>query len=74
MLMETKRFEEARRAYEVALERTPNRFNSLYGAGRAAELAGDGETAVDYYRRLLAVAGESVDGRSRLKHAREVVG
>jgi tetratricopeptide (TPR) repeat protein len=39
------RHQEAHEQYLKALERSPNRFNSLYGAGRAAELAGDGTRA-----------------------------
>ena len=32
---------EAIEAYEASLQISPNRFNSLYGAGRAAELTGN---------------------------------
>jgi hypothetical protein len=36
MLLATGRHDDAIEAYRVALERSPNRFNSLFGAGRAA--------------------------------------
>ena len=56
MMLDAGQYEEARQQYEAALGRSPNRLNSLYGAGRAAELAGDAETAAQYYERLLANA------------------
>jgi len=69
MLLDQDRYDEARAAYDAALERSPNRFNSLYGAGRAAELAGAKETAANYYRQLSALAAESGGKRPRLEHA-----
>ena len=59
MLLELERLAEALDAYSSALARSPNRFNSLYGAGRAAELTGASDEAGDYYERLLEVAGSS---------------
>lgn len=44
---------EAIEAYEMALAVSPNRFNSLYGAGRAAELAGDRLKANQFYSKLV---------------------
>ena len=55
MLLDLGRHAEARAAYETALTRSPNRLNSLKGAGRAAEMAGDAETAAEYERQLEAV-------------------
>lgn len=72
MLLEAERFEEAITAYGVALARSPGRFNSLYGAGRAAELAGDLEAARDYYGQLMEATEEAGEARTRLQHAREV--
>ncbi len=73
MLLELGRPNEARVEYEAALNRSPNRFNSLYGAGRAAELAGETESAVEYYEALLEVAARADTPRQRLEHAREYV-
>ena len=73
MLRELGRDDEAARAYAPALTRSPNRLNSLYGAGRAAESAGDLETARDYYRRLVAAASPESQ-HERLSHARRVLG
>lgn len=42
--------------YKKVLQKTPNRFNSLYGAGFTAEKSGDKEQAGYFYKQLLAVA------------------
>ncbi len=42
-------------AYEASLTISPGRFRSLHGAARAAELAGDSETAKAYQARLEAL-------------------
>ncbi|HEY3202410.1 MAG TPA: hypothetical protein VGL03_02010, partial [Thermoanaerobaculia bacterium] len=47
--------------YEAALRLTPNRFNGLSGAARAAELAGNRVKAKEYYAKLVSVA----DGGSK---------
>ena len=59
MLLELGRPDEALAAYEASLREAPGRFNSLYGAGRAAEAAGRKEVAGRMYGELLAqcVAG-----------------
>jgi tetratricopeptide (TPR) repeat protein len=59
MLLEMSRPAEALVAYEANLEKHPNRFNGLYGAGRAAERAGNLDKARHYYRQLLTVASAS---------------
>ena len=43
-------------AYEAALIEAPNRFNSLHGAGLAAELTGNQEKAMSYYADLVKIA------------------
>jgi tetratricopeptide (TPR) repeat protein len=73
MLLEIGETEEAMAAYQAALDRSQGRFNSLYGAGRAAELAGDEDTAASYYERLLEVASKADGERPALTHAREFV-
>lgn len=69
MLLELGQAGAARKAYEQALERSPNRFNALYGAGRAAELAGDREAAGRFYRQLtqVAVTGAKREGLRQAK-------
>jgi tetratricopeptide (TPR) repeat protein len=68
MLLAMGRHREAHAQYVAALERTPNRFNSLYGAGRAAELAGNNRQATHFYTRLVEVAAPTAR-RDRLEHA-----
>jgi tetratricopeptide (TPR) repeat protein len=59
MLLEMGRPGEALAEYEASLKEAPKRFNSLYGAARAAEAAGKSDRARELYRELLAqcVAG-----------------
>ena len=74
MLLELKRPEAALAEYETGLERSPNRFNTLYGAGRAAELVGDKKQAAAYYRKLFKVAAHAETERPRLQYARQFLG
>jgi len=55
--------------YQSVLKIAPNRFNALYGAGSAAEAAGDASAASIYFRKLTeaAVGNE----RPELKAARQ---
>jgi tetratricopeptide (TPR) repeat protein len=71
MLLETGNFEQALTAYEAALDRSQGRFNSLYGAGKAAEMAGDNDTAAYYYDQLVEVAAKADTERPRLVHAKQ---
>lgn len=45
--------------YEAALQRSPERLNSLYGAAQAAELAGNNEKANHYYQSLVELSAET---------------
>ena len=56
----------ALREYEASLRREPNRFNGLYGAGRAAELA----KAKAFYARVVALGADADSERSELAAAR----
>ncbi len=53
MLLELNRPQEALAEYERSMSTDPNRFNGLYGAARAAELAHNTEAANKYYAQLL---------------------
>ena len=53
MLLEMGRPQEALTEYENSMQVDPNRFNGLYGAGRAAELTHQPEKASTYYAQLL---------------------
>jgi tetratricopeptide (TPR) repeat protein len=70
MLMQLKRPVEALAAYERTLSRLPHRFNSLYGAGRAAELAGHRPKATIHYKALLKLSAGGNPNRRGLGHAR----
>ncbi len=74
MLLEVGKPGEAMGAYRAALERSPGRFNSLYGAGRAAELTGDRRAAAEYYRQLVEVTADADAERPRLTRARKFLG
>lgn len=69
MLLEMKRYEQARHAYARALEISANRLRSLYGAGRAAELAGVRESAAEYYHKVMALQTESSSNRKEFRDA-----
>ena len=74
MQREAGRYDAAIAAYEQALARSPNRFRSLYGAGRAAELAGDAPAAAAWYGQLMDLVVGDGEGRPEVDHARSVVG
>ncbi|WP_336518494.1 tetratricopeptide repeat protein [Pollutibacter soli] len=57
MLFQLKQYDLALQEYEMALQKSPNRFNSLYGAGVAAEKLGDKGKAINYYEQLVSVVG-----------------
>ena len=73
MLMEVGQYPEALAAYEDALKRAPNRFNSLYGAGMAAAKVGEMTKASAYFTALLEVSEESDTDRPRLVEVRGFV-
>jgi tetratricopeptide (TPR) repeat protein len=73
MLLEANRPGEALAEYQAALKSDPGRFNSLYGAAHAAELAGKHDKASEYYSALVKNCEGSKSERSELQHAREQV-
>jgi tetratricopeptide (TPR) repeat protein len=56
MLMQMSKPKEALEQYELSLQRSPRRLNSLFGAATAAEKTGDDAKAKTYYEQLLEVA------------------
>ncbi len=73
MLLEAGRPAEASVEYEASLRKTPNRFDGLYGAARAAELSKNPSRARALYAQLTA---QCVDGSARpeLAEARRYLG
>jgi tetratricopeptide (TPR) repeat protein len=70
LLLELGRPADALAEYENALRRAPNRFAGLYGAARAARLAGDPAKAQLNYGRLLEIARSGDGNRPELREAR----
>ena len=56
-------------AYQEALKESPNRFDALYGAARAAQFAGNPDEAQSYYAKLIEICGPHAD-RQELQQAR----
>jgi tetratricopeptide (TPR) repeat protein len=55
MLLADNRAAEALVQYRIAIKLSPNRFNSLYNGGRAAEAAGEPAEALAFYQQLLTM-------------------
>lgn len=73
MLLELSRPQEALAEYRRSLQLSPNRFNGLFNAGRAAEAAGDLPEARRYYAVLLGTtANGSQSARPELTHAKSL--
>jgi tetratricopeptide (TPR) repeat protein len=61
LLLELREPQQALKEFEASLLVSPNRFNGLYDAARAAELSGDREKARTFYAKLTTL-GEHSDG------------
>ena len=73
LLLEMNRPKEALTAYESSMINNPNRFNSLYGAGKSAELTGDAEKAKFYFTKLLKLNEGLKSNREQIEYAENVV-
>jgi tetratricopeptide (TPR) repeat protein len=73
MMLDMNRPEQAFAEYEADLKFNPNRFNGLYGAARAAELAGKNETSNTYYAELVKVCAGSNSDRPELSRAKALL-
>ncbi len=71
MLMELGEEEQALKEYQKSLEYAANRFRSLYGAGRAAELSGNKGMAIEYYSKLLSNSSDPQNERPQMKQVQE---
>jgi len=73
MLLDSGNPEVALAAFRHSMDRSPSRFNSLFGAAKAADALGDTETAAAYFGEIVAMTnGANVDW-PRLKLARDYV-
>ena len=70
MLLELGKPAEALAAYQASLKRAPRRLVGLYGAARAAKLAGDSAKAATYFAELAEVTKAGDGSREEVKEAR----
>jgi hypothetical protein len=70
LLIELRQPAAALAAFEQSQKTDPNRFRNLYGAARAAELAGDRNKAREYYARLLEQCEGTTIDRAELRQAK----
>jgi hypothetical protein len=68
--MELKQPAAALREFETSLLTSPQRFNGLYGAARAAKLAADKNKAKAYYEKLLAISRDADGTRPEIEEAK----
>jgi tetratricopeptide (TPR) repeat protein len=73
MLLDMKRGDQALAEYKASLKFAPNRFNSLYGAAQAAEMAGQSSEAAKYYSELVKICDGSSSSRPELAKAKQQV-
>lgn len=73
MLLEMHRPKQALTEYQGDLKFNPKRFNGLYGAARAAEMAGQASDATEYYALLVKICEGSSSVRPELVKARQAV-
>jgi tetratricopeptide (TPR) repeat protein len=69
MLLELKRPTEALAEYKTDIKNSPNRFDALLGAARAAQAAGDATVAQSFYAQLASICSPGAD-RPELAEAR----
>ena len=70
MLLEMNRPADALAEYQAGLKTNPNRFDSLYGAARAAQQGGQNEKASDYFAQLVKNCEASNSERPELTEAK----
>ncbi|MEW6322039.1 MAG: tetratricopeptide repeat protein [Acidobacteriota bacterium] len=69
MLLDAGRHADALAAFDSTITKEPNRFLALFGAGQAAEKAGDTARAAGYYRQLVEICRGADADRAELGHA-----
>ena len=73
LLLDLKRPYQALAEYETDLKFNPNRFDGLYGAARAAEMAGKSKEASTYYAQLVKVCDGASSDRPELSRAKALL-
>ncbi len=74
MLLQVSQPAQALAEFEKTTKKEPNRFRGVYGAARAAELAGDKAKARQYYAQLVKICERGDHDRPELQQARKFVG
>ena len=70
LLLELKQPSAALQEFETSLRSTPGRFNGIYGAARAANLAADQKKARSYYEKLIALTQQADTPRPEINEAK----
>jgi len=70
MLLELKQPALALKEFEASHKVEPNRFRGLYGASKAASLAGDQAKARSYYEKLVVLAQKADTERPEIIEAK----
>jgi len=70
LLLELDHPEQALKEFETSRQREPNRFNSIYGAARAAELSDDRDNPRTYCTSLMVLCEQADSDRPELLHGK----
>lgn len=70
LLLERGMAQEALAAFEATLKKEPNRLGAYVGAAKAAEKVGDTARAQEYYKKVVAIAGDADKSRIEVGEAR----
>ena len=73
MLLRLNKPQEALEAYELNLQRRPNRLNGIYGAASAAKQSGNQEKAAYYFKQLLELTKNSNSSRPEIMEAKKFI-
>lgn len=73
LLLELKQPAAALQEFETSLRNARNRFNGLYGAARAARLAGDEKKAKTYYGKVLELCRHADSTRPEIEEVKAFV-
>jgi len=74
LLLQMGQAAQALREFEASLKENPNRYRGLYGAARAAEVAGDRPKATEYFEKLIALTRKAETARPEIAHAKAFLG
>ena len=73
MLLEHGKPAEALAAFEATLKKEPNRLGATVGAAKAAEKSGESARALEYYKKVVAIAGDADKSRIEVSDARALL-